>query len=62
MSYLRDRSAYTCALDPAKALGTPASLLRTAPQCGGEIAGALPGSRITTPVSILAPLAGELAP
>jgi hypothetical protein len=62
LAYLRDRDAYRCALDPSEALGVAPSTLRAALQCAGEIAGALPGGKIATTVSVLAPITAGLVP
>ena len=59
--FLRDRSAYLCALNPAESLGVAPSVLRLALQCAAEVAAALPAGKITTSVSVLAPLAAGLA-
>jgi hypothetical protein len=62
LAYLRDRAAYRCALDPAESLGMAPSTLRVALQVAGEVAGALPGGKITTTVSVLAPLTAGFVP
>ena len=62
-SFLRDRSAFLCALNPADSLGVAPSVLRAALQCAGEVAGGLPGGgKIVGAVSFLAPLAGAVVP
>jgi hypothetical protein len=60
--FLRDQDAYRCTLDPADSLGLEPSVLRAALQCAGEIAGVLPGGKIVTSVSVLAPLSAEFVP
>jgi hypothetical protein len=61
LAFFRSKSAYLCALNPAESLAASPSMLRLALQCVGEVAGALPGGRLTTAVSILAPLAAGAA-
>jgi hypothetical protein len=61
-AFLRDLDAYLCTLDPADSLGLEPSVLRAALQCAGEIAGVLPGGKIVTPFSILAPLSAGFVP
>jgi hypothetical protein len=60
--YLRDRDAYLCALNPSDSLGVDPSAVRLALQCAGEIAGAIPGGKIVTTVSVVAPLSSALVP
>ncbi len=59
-SFARDQDAYNCALDPADALGSSPSVVRLALECAGEVAGALPASKLTTLVSVVAPLSASL--
>jgi hypothetical protein len=58
--FLRESDAYNCALDPADSLGLDPSVVRLALQCAGEAAGGLPTSKITTLVSVVAPLTASL--
>jgi hypothetical protein len=59
-SFLRDRDAYNCALNPSDSLGLDPSVIRLALQCAGEAAGGLPTGKITTLVSVVAPLTASL--
>ncbi|MEV6641085.1 hypothetical protein [Amycolatopsis sp. NPDC051371] len=59
-SYMRDSDAYNCALDPADSLAAEPSVIRLALQCAGEVAGGLPPGKVTTLVSVVAPLTASL--
>ena len=60
--FLHDQDAYRCTLNPADSLALEPSVLKLALQCVGEVAGVLPGGKVATSVSILAPLTATFAP
>jgi hypothetical protein len=62
LAHIRDRDAYWCALNPADSFGMEPSLVRLALRCAGEVASAIPGSRIAIGFAIVAPLSAEIVP